>query len=99
MHCIAITASAALHISMPGATMQGRDKECVLVSLVRSNSGREAGRLLADWRRVNVAVTRARAKLVREVVCRMSCSAAYRQCTMLQCRKCLSYRVNVPGVP
>lgn len=53
------------------ATMQGRDKECVLVSLVRSNPGREAGRLLADWRRVNVAVTRARAKLVRQVVWRM----------------------------
>jgi len=35
-----------------------------LVSLVRSNTAREAGRLLADWRRVNVAVTRARAKLV-----------------------------------
>ena len=34
------------------------------MSLVRSNASREAGRLLADWRRVNVAVTRARAKLV-----------------------------------
>lgn len=68
---------------MPGGTMQGRDKECVLVSLVRSNSGREAGRLLADWRRVNVAVTRARAKLVRQVVWCMNCGAAYRRCTML----------------
>jgi DNA replication ATP-dependent helicase Dna2 len=43
---------------------QGRDKECVVVSLVRSNPGAEAGRLLADARRVNVALTRAKGKLV-----------------------------------
>ncbi len=43
---------------------QGRDKRCIVVSLVRSNERREAGRLLADWQRLNVAVTRARHKLV-----------------------------------
>jgi len=47
---------------------QGRDADVVLLSLVRSNaSGSEAGgvgALLSDWRRINVAVTRARAKLV-----------------------------------
>ena len=43
---------------------QGRDKDCILVSFVRSNEGWRAGRLLADWRRVNVAITRARHKLV-----------------------------------
>lgn len=43
---------------------QGRDKTVVVVSLVRSNTQREAGRLLADWRRINVALTRAKRKLV-----------------------------------
>lgn len=43
---------------------QGRDKAAVLLSLVRSNDARDAGRLLADWQRLNVALTRARHKLV-----------------------------------
>ncbi|GAB4823940.1 hypothetical protein N2152v2_010986 [Parachlorella kessleri] len=43
---------------------QGRDKDCVLVSFVRSNAQREAGKLLQDWRRINVAITRAKNKLV-----------------------------------
>lgn len=43
---------------------QGRDKQALLVSLVRSNPGKQAGSLLADQRRINVAITRAKAKLV-----------------------------------
>lgn len=43
---------------------QGRDKEVVFVSFVRSNEAGEVGELLKDWRRANVAVTRARSKLV-----------------------------------
>ncbi|KAI9811108.1 MAG: Tripartite DNA replication factor [Thelocarpon impressellum] len=43
---------------------QGRDKEVVIVSLVRSNEARNVGELLRDWRRVNVAFTRARSKLL-----------------------------------
>ena len=43
---------------------QGRDKDFVVVSLVRSNEERAAGRLLTDSRRVNVAITRAKCKLV-----------------------------------
>lgn len=43
---------------------QGRDKECIIISLVRSNKEKKAGELLRDWRRVNVAVTRARSKLI-----------------------------------
>jgi DNA replication ATP-dependent helicase Dna2 len=43
---------------------QGRDKEVVLVSCVRSNDTGVVGDLLKDRRRVNVALTRARSKLV-----------------------------------
>ena len=43
---------------------QGRDKEVVVVSLVRNNEARNIGELLRDWRRVNVAFTRARSKLL-----------------------------------
>lgn len=39
--------------------MQGREKEAVLLTLVRSNEAHEVG-FLADDRRINVAVTRAR---------------------------------------
>jgi ATP-dependent RNA/DNA helicase IGHMBP2 len=42
---------------------QGREKEAVVVSLTRSNSRGEIG-FLADVRRMNVAVTRARRRLV-----------------------------------
>ena len=43
---------------------QGRDKECIIISLVRSNTEGNIGDLLKDWRRVNVAFTRARSKLL-----------------------------------
>lgn len=43
---------------------QGRDKECIIISLVRSNTENRTGELLKDWRRINVAVTRARSKLI-----------------------------------
>lgn len=43
---------------------QGRDKEVVVLSLVRSNEMQNVGDLLKDWRRVNVALTRARTKLL-----------------------------------
>lgn len=43
---------------------QGRDKEVVIVSCVRSNEAGMVGDLLKDRRRVNVALTRARSKLI-----------------------------------
>lgn len=42
---------------------QGKDNDCVFVSLVRKD-GQAVGPLLSDWRRMNVAMTRARQKLV-----------------------------------
>jgi predicted DNA helicase len=42
---------------------QGREKEAVVVSLVRSNDAGELG-FVADIRRINVALTRARKKLI-----------------------------------
>jgi superfamily I DNA and/or RNA helicase len=42
---------------------QGREKEAVVISLVRSNSAGEIG-FLSDTRRMNVALTRARRKLI-----------------------------------
>jgi len=43
---------------------QGRDKDCIIISMVRSNVAGNTGDLLKDWRRINVALTRARAKLI-----------------------------------
>ncbi|KAI9151817.1 DNA replication ATP-dependent helicase/nuclease DNA2 [Paramyrothecium foliicola] len=43
---------------------QGRDKEVVVLSLVRSNEACNIGDLLKDWRRINVAFTRAKTKLL-----------------------------------
>ena len=43
---------------------QGRDKEVVVLSLVRCNEAGNIGDLLKDWRRINVAFTRAKTKLL-----------------------------------
>lgn len=43
---------------------QGRDKDCVVISLVRSNKELKLGDLLKEWRRINVAITRSKSKLI-----------------------------------
>ncbi|CUM63448.1 uncharacterized protein PRCAT00001023001 [Priceomyces carsonii] len=43
---------------------QGRDKECIVISLVRSNAEGQIGDLIKEWRRVNVAITRSKSKLI-----------------------------------
>ncbi|KAK3953683.1 DNA replication factor Dna2-domain-containing protein [Pseudoneurospora amorphoporcata] len=56
---------AAEEIEMHTADrFQGRDKSVVVLSLVRSNEGCSIGELLKDWRRINVAFTRAKTKLL-----------------------------------
>jgi DNA replication ATP-dependent helicase Dna2 len=55
------SASVELHTA---DKFQGRDKEVVIVSCVRSNENSVVGDLLKDRRRVNVALTRARSKLI-----------------------------------
>lgn len=46
---------------------QGRDKDCIIISMVRSNLSSSTGMLLHDLRRINVAMSRAKLKLI--VVC------------------------------
>lgn len=48
---------------------QGKDNDCVIVSFVRP------GPLLKDWRRINVAVTRAKCKLILVGSCEALCRA------------------------
>ncbi|RDA86667.1 hypothetical protein CP532_5013 [Ophiocordyceps camponoti-leonardi (nom. inval.)] len=43
---------------------QGRDKDVIVISLVRCNEAHNIGDLLRDWRRINVAFTRAKTKLL-----------------------------------
>lgn len=43
---------------------QGRDKETIVISLVRSNAQGRTGTLLEDYRRINVALSRAKKKLI-----------------------------------
>jgi superfamily I DNA and/or RNA helicase len=84
-------------LSMPGLEIdsvdgfQGREKEAVIISLVRSNPEGEIG-FLSDVRRMNVAMTRARRKLViignsatlsthpffRDLLCHCETTGAYR---------------------
>ncbi|OMO90149.1 hypothetical protein COLO4_19317 [Corchorus olitorius] len=51
---------------------QGRDKDCILLSFVRSNENPRncISSLLADWHRINVALTRAKKKLIMVGSCR-----------------------------
>jgi superfamily I DNA and/or RNA helicase len=42
---------------------QGREKEAIVLSAVRSNANRATG-FLKDWRRLNVSITRARRALI-----------------------------------
>ncbi|KAK9130847.1 hypothetical protein Sjap_011334 [Stephania japonica] len=51
---------------------QGRDKDCILVSFVRSSECPRffSSSLLGDWHRINVALTRAKKKLIMVGSCR-----------------------------
>jgi DNA replication ATP-dependent helicase Dna2 len=43
---------------------QGKDKNCIILSMVKSNPESQVGDLLQDSRRLNVAFTRAKKKLI-----------------------------------
>ena len=43
---------------------QGRDKDAMIISFARSNEAGKTGRLLEDKRRLNVAFSRAKKKLI-----------------------------------
>ncbi|XP_065633249.1 DNA replication ATP-dependent helicase/nuclease JHS1-like [Quercus suber] len=51
---------------------QGRDKDCILVSFVRSSENPRncTSSLLGDWHRINVALTRAKKKLIMVGSCK-----------------------------
>jgi DNA replication ATP-dependent helicase Dna2 len=64
-HIASPAADGASTVEMHTADkFQGRDKEVIVLSLVRNNDIANVGDLLKDWRRVNVALTRARTKLL-----------------------------------
>jgi len=44
--------------------LQGTDRDCIIISMVRSNAEGKIGDLLQDRRRINVAVSRAKKKLI-----------------------------------
>lgn len=65
----AVSASVEIHTV---DKYQGRDKDCILVSFVRSTETPRSysSSLLGDWHRINVAITRAKKKLIMVGSCR-----------------------------
>ena len=76
---------------------QGRDKPVIIMSLVRSNPEGSVGQLLQDLRRLNVAVTRAKSKLLlvgsRSTAVRSGCGM------LVQLVEHLEHRRWVLGLP
>ncbi|KAL5973676.1 DNA replication ATP-dependent helicase/nuclease jhs1 [Asimina triloba] len=61
-----------LIICISSVSAQGRDKDCILLSFVRSSETLRAcnSTLLGDWHRINVAITRAKKKLIMVGSCK-----------------------------
>ncbi|MQL88220.1 hypothetical protein Taro_020775 [Colocasia esculenta] len=67
----------AINMHLP---LQGRDKDCILVSFVRSNdrSTSFTASLLGDWHRINVALTRAKVGVLPAAT--VACLSTLRWC-------------------
>lgn len=62
-HAVGMSSSVEIHTI---DKYQGRDKDCIVVSFVRSSKNPRncCSSLLGDWHRINVALTRAKKKLI-----------------------------------
>ncbi|KAA8525629.1 hypothetical protein F0562_007489 [Nyssa sinensis] len=67
--CRAVSTSVEIHTI---DKYQGRDKDCILVSFVRSSENPRncVSSLLGDWHRINVALTHAKKKLIMVGSCK-----------------------------
>ncbi|TIC00373.1 hypothetical protein E3Q18_01187 [Wallemia mellicola] len=74
---------------------QGRDKDCIIVSLCRSNTTGQIGELLNDWRRINVSLTRARSKLI-VVGSAITISNSDKLCKFVQLVETKGWSINIP---
>jgi superfamily I DNA and/or RNA helicase len=75
---------------------QGRDKETIILSMARSNDAGKTGRLLEDKRRLNVAFSRAKMKLIIIGSYKTLFAGSSVLCPILQEITCRGWDENLP---